>query len=513
MRKCLWLTLAAAISACGGAAVSANPGNGDGGTTGDDGGTTGDDSSTSKTTPLARGLAVSVAVFQATKALIVDKGTKVATPKAPVVAGRPGLVRVYVTPDSSWSAHDVTCELHMNANGMDLPVQTKTMTVSGPSDDATAGSTFDFAFTADQMPEGTTFSVAIRDATAKPQPDDDTGAWFPNDGTNADFAAMGALELEVIMVPLKYNADGSGRVPDTSAAQMKLFNDTLYKMYPVSKVNMTLHAPVPWADQIAPNGQGWDTVLQGLIDLRQQESPPVNSFYVAFFEPAASIQDFCAQGGCVLGIAPGGVGPGDVFDRIATTLGYTGSNGPDTLTQELAHAMGRLHAPCGNPQAVDSAFPDKQGRIGVWGYNILTQKFINPTSRTYDFMSYCSPIWTSDYTYNAIAKRLNFVNKTAGQHKQAPASPEGAAKYQWVSVKADGSLVPGKIMSLNTHPQGTAHAMTFHAADGRVVASDTAHFYPYGGQPGGFMFVPVAPAGATQMRVDGLGTARVSALH
>lgn len=489
---------AAMAAACSGSTNAATGGSGaDGG--GDDGGS-GDAGPT--TTPLARGLSISIAVFQGTKALVVQDGVLQATPKAPVIAGRPGVVRVYVKPDASWQGHDVTCELRMTAAGTELPLQTATLTVAGASSDDTPDSAFDFPFTADQMPPGTTFSVAIRDSTAPAQADDATGAWFPNDGTLADFAALDKTQLDIIFVPLKYDVDGSGRLPDTSAAQMKLFHDTLYKLYPSSKVTITLHAPVAWTQAIEPTGQGWDIVLQELIDLRQQEAPPANTYYVSTFQPAATLGKFCGNGGCVLGIAPGGVGPGDIYDRIALTLGYTGGEGPDTLTQELAHAMGREHAPCGSPAGPDPKYPYSGAAIGVWGYNVLTKNFINPHSLWRDLLSYCTPIWISDYTYNALAKRLNFVNKSVRKEYV----PTGPSKYQWVSVRPNGSLVPGRVMTLDIPPQGVARAMTFHAADGHAIATDVAHYYAYGGQPGGFMFVPVAPSGAVQMRVEGFGS-------
>ena len=503
MKKILCWALLGAVSACGGTSVDNATLGHDGGTTGDDGGAAAD-GAVGAGPALARGLKVSVAVFQATKALIVKDGAMQATPNAPVIAGRPGILRVYVTPDSTWQPHEVTAELRLNAGGMDLPVQTKTLTISGPTDDAAMGSGFDFPFTADQMPPGTTFAVAIRDATVPSQVDDDTGAWFPTDGTLVDIAALDKTEVNIIFVPLKYDADGSGRVADASAAQIKLYNDTLYKMYPTSKVNITVHAPLPWSTVIGPDGSGWDTVLQAMVDLRQTESPPINTYYVATFEPARSIADFCGNGGCVLGIAPGGVGPGDVMDRMALTLGYTGSTGPDTLTQELAHALGRLHAPCGVQQAIDTKYPYAGAKLGVWGYNVLTKSWINPASAWKDFMSYCSPIWTSDYTYKAIASRLTFVNKSV--HRDY-VPPQGPAKYQWISVKPDGNLVPGRVMTLNTPPEGMSRAVTFHAADGRIVGNATGAYYGYGGHPGGFMFVPVAPKAATQIRVEGVAKA------
>ena len=39
--------------------------------------------------------------------------------------------------------------------------------------------------------------------------------------------------LRVLLVPLRYDADGSGRLPDTSPAQLQAFHDALLAMFPV----------------------------------------------------------------------------------------------------------------------------------------------------------------------------------------------------------------------------------------------------------------------------------------
>jgi hypothetical protein len=176
-------------------------------------------------------------------------------------------------------------------------------------------------------------------------------------------------------------------------------------MYPVGSVDITMHAPLPWNQCIGPDGTGWDAVIQGVIDLRASENPPKDMYYVAAFEPAPTLNGYCSQG-CILGIGLVEPAP-NVVDRAAFIVGYGGQPPADTLNQELAHSMGRLHAPCGRPQQVDPSFPYKSGGIGVWGYDILTQTSVDPQSKVHDFMSYCTPVWVSDYTYQALFTRLS----------------------------------------------------------------------------------------------------------
>jgi hypothetical protein len=67
----------------------------------------------------------------------------------------------------------------------------------------------------------------------------------------------------------------------------------------------------------------------------------------------------------------------------------------------MGHNFNRQHAPCGNPGGPDPSYPYSGGSIGQWGYDVFTGDLYNP-STTKDYMSYCDPAWTSDYTYKRI---------------------------------------------------------------------------------------------------------------
>ena len=76
-----------------------------------------------------------------------------------------------------------------------------------------------------------------------------------------------------------------------------------------------------------------------------------------------------------------------------------------TVAHELGHNMGLQHAPCGLAPGPDPSFPYPTGFIGAWGYDFRGGHPVSPRFR--DHMSYCGPIWTSDYHFtNALAHRL-----------------------------------------------------------------------------------------------------------
>ena len=518
MRKYLCVAGVVAMAACGGS--SANNGGGgyffdpDAGGGGTDAGGGGGDGSTGPTTaPLSRDLQIDhITMFQATAAILEQSGSVPSPLNAPVIAGRDGLIRVYVNLGSLWTPHQVTATLQLNTGGMDQTPINVSLTPSVDSSDDASGSTFDFPLTGAQITDDLKYSVAIRDSSAPSQADDSTGAWYPSDGTEAPANALANLHYKIVLVPVQYNADGSGRLPDTSATQIQLYHDTLYNVYPALDLSFTVRSqPYPISFPIDPFDQdgGWDTLIEDIIQLRQSDHVSSDTYYLAAFDSADNENDYFGQGGGIEGIAVV-AGTTDVADRVALVIGYSGQDGPNTSTQELAHAQGRYHAPCGDPANIDPNWPTtySDASIGVWGYNIQTKEFVNPASNMIrDFMSYCDPIWTSDYTFNALAQRAVWVNETATSVVAGPPQP-----YHMVSVRGDGSVsLRSQPLALDYTPGGEQHTVTYHSPSGAVLSTVTGYYFPHVGTKGGHMYVPDPPAGAAAMKIAGLSQRAQSA--
>ncbi|MGD9387142.1 MAG: hypothetical protein PVI87_02845 [Gammaproteobacteria bacterium] len=105
------------------------------------------------------------------------------------------------------------------------------------------------------------------------------------------------------------------------------------------------------------------------------------------------------QGMPVAGIAFRPSSPSSTF---RTGLSYDNlPRAAETVAHELTHNLGRRHSPCGNNiSGVDPAFPYADGGIGEAGYHIEDDSLRGP-SGYFDYMGYCRPRWTSDYTYEA----------------------------------------------------------------------------------------------------------------
>ncbi len=137
-----------------------------------------------------------------------------------------------------------------------------------------------------------------------------------------------------------------------------------------------------------------------------------------------------------------------------TPTSSTAFDWPDagvTLAHELGHNQGRKHVDCGGPANPDTNYPyptDQIANVGAtsyYGFDPKTQTPIRPNGAA-DYMSYCGPEWTSDYTWRAIYNSLrstraaqaaqtgealagDMVLVTGGIH---PSNNEGTLNYAWV---------------------------------------------------------------------------------
>lgn len=360
-----------------------------------------------------------VSLYQGVEVRLVKSGAEVDTRNAPILTNRPALVRVSAAKDASVRVGKVTAKLHVKIDG-----EEKVLT-DGPKsittyDDTTLDSTFNFQLTAEEMTTDMEISVELVGAS-----DTDTVAFpavgDPTEKTTISLNAQQAAKLRVELVPVKYEADGSSRTPVLDDANVKRYHDALYQMYPVSEVEITQHAQLSWEVPIAASGTGWDQLLNAVMNMRQDENVDPDVYYVGVFNPAATIREYC-KAGCVLGIAPAaGFANPSALDtqmalRSALVVGYQTDHSGGTISQELAHAMGRLHAPCGNPAAIDKKYPYKEANLGSTGWDVISKELVSSDDHS-DFMSYCSPVWVSDYTYKAIFDRMTKVQDTLKTQK------------------------------------------------------------------------------------------------
>lgn len=425
-----------------------------------------------------------VALYQAVRVPLARAGQLLGARNAPIVEDREALVRVFVSPRPGVAAQSVVARLTLESLTRGPVVLEETLTVTRVSAETAADSTFNFLIPRETLKQDTQFSVSLHPAASAcgsgGQP---AGARVPSTGLAALGAQSSGPSFEVVLVPVRYDADGSGRLPDTSAAQLTRYRDRIYSLFPTANVNITVRPVVGWSGALQRNGSGWANLLQALQNLRAQDQAAAHVFYYGIFAPAASFREFC-NGGCVSGL--GSVpSANDSYSRGAIGLGFSGSSSADTAAHELGHTLGRLHAPCGTQDA-DPQFPYANGGIGVWGFDVLSNTLRAPTQST-DFMGYCDPNWVSDYNFTALFNRISHVNRNRG------AQSLGVAESYRVAITDLDGLRWGEPVVLNRAPEGETVSVKRVAADGRVSQYELVR-YALADLEGAFYMVPEALA-------------------
>ncbi|BDG15307.1 peptidase M66 [Thermus brockianus] len=257
--------------------------------------------------------------------------------------------------------------------------------------------------------------------------------------------AVGAdTTLYLTVVPVVHQGQ-TASVPD--------FAQTLWRVWPLKDIAFTTRAPYTFSGTLsANNGNTWGQLLDELRLLRQADGS--GRYYYGFVRVTYTS-----------GIA----GIGYIGHPVAAGWDYA-SSAPAVMAHELGHNFRREHAPCGT--SGDPNYPYPGGKIGTWGYDLATATLYDP-NQYYDLMSYCSPEWVSDYTYEGAQR---FLEATPPRPQSLPddglfftgriengavvfnpplllkANPEG--KPSPYRLKADGLELPVYVLQ---DSEGTLH--------------------------------------------------------
>ena len=432
--------------------------------------------------PLGDLLTISeVAGYQTVKVDVMKDGAPLGKYNAPLVTAKAGIFRVYVTltPKKGWRSKPLEAELHLFAGGELIVTDKKTIATS--SDDDLYGTTFNFHFDAKALGLSTSFHLIVRDPALAARGPDVAEVRYPAAGQQQLAISANPGLVKIVVVPVQYTADQSDRLPATDTEELDGIRALLLDMYPAGTVDLQVRPqPLVWSQPVDPSGDGWDTLLGGVIDTRAQDAPGDDVYYVGAFQPRGSFGNYC-QGGCVLGLAPL-AGPTDAFERGALVIGYPGSTYHGTVAHELGHTMGRSHAPCGGPQGIDPKFPYEGGTDGVTGYSISNDTLM--PAEDFDVMGYCQPVWISDYTYAALFDRVRVVN-----YQAAMTGPRPMQKFRRIYIGQDGVMREGGIVQ-RPFLEGPLTDVALSLPNG-TKQHVTGHFFAYDHLAGGYVLVPL----------------------
>jgi len=278
--------------------------------------------------------------------------------------------------------------------------------------------------------------------------------------------------LEVHFVPIHLTVGGTTGIVTQASLQEYLY--TVRQVFPVGALTGTIGATFSTDIDFAGGAPAaWTAILPQLDALRVLEG--TTRYYVGSIRPPNGVT-FVQNGGWgYIPFLPSSSGPATRTSLVVGVSWFSRA----TMTQELVvHELGhnhrRLHAPCGNPSSPDPAYPHAGGTLGVWTHDIYSFAAglrgsitaLGPTAG-YDVMSYCTPVGTSDYTYQALLEvRSGLV--------AAPPPAACECLVVWGSVTAGGVTIepafetPGHVALGN----GGVHRVEARDADGRLLFTE-----------------------------------------
>lgn len=202
---------------------------------------------------------------------------------------------------------------------------------------------------------------------------------LPSDGSMIPVDVRRVPEFGADLLPIRHTPTGNvGRFPDgPDDALLQIMLD----MFPIGEYDVRVRQP--YSTSTTPTDRSsWSKLLNEVEAVAAANSDR----YTYGLVPAEITDTF--------------VGFGNIQGPVA--VGYDREDGAkDTYAHEIGHNLSLRHAPCGDPDNVDPRFPYRNGLIGEVGYS-TRKNAVRPADSFHDLMTYCDPVWVSDYSYERV---------------------------------------------------------------------------------------------------------------
>lgn len=361
-------------------------------------------------------------------------------------------------------------------------VLSQTSTVEGESFVGNLDKSWYWGLMADEVVPGLNFRVelweteagyALLEAGGTVPPAGAVPPRLPHEGDALIGIEDSFQELKIVLVPFNYdNGEGCKTTPDTSESTMKLFNDLMFMMNPVERLEVIMHDPIDWNEPLTD----FNELNAFMSGLRADEGAPPNFYYYGLVDVCSG--GLGGAGGKAFGIPVGGTAASkaDAWQRVSSGLSLPKNVefSAETFVHEVGHSQGRYHVNCnGQEGGPDWSYPYEGGVIGEWGFGVINYKLYHPTVNK-DYMTYCSPTWASTFAWNKTYPTIKTLS--SWDLEGAPADPDAAILVGSIypSGKETWITVPGDV-----HPEqlSAVHGVEF-VADGATIASAPAAYLP-----------------------------------
>ncbi len=216
---------------------------------------------------------------------------------------------------------------------------------------------------------------------------DPTGTVSLKAGSLTRIPEVGRMPLDVRPVPplwlrmVPVTQSEMGSTGTINAGNLAAYIQAAQSKFPLSQVNVDIRTPYVSGTTVT-DMSAWTALLFEMQALRVTDNSG-RYYYGVVRHPGNT------------GNNVGGIG----FIGGRAAVGYDhAALGPETFAHELGHNFSLRHAPCGGPTDADPQFPYAGGGIGHYGFDMTTGTIKLPAAEK-DLMSYCTPEWISDYSY------------------------------------------------------------------------------------------------------------------
>lgn len=417
--------------------------------------------------------------------LYLTQATQTYQGTVPLIAARAGLLRVFV---KATRTNTLQPAVRVRLYSSGTLVQTYTITsqsVSVPTtiSEANLSAAWNVAVPANLI-QANLSVLADVDPSGGITESSKTDNFFPASGTPLALTVRTPPVLRVTLIPVR---DKNGLQGDVNDANKDSYMEYAMRVYPVASYDAVIHAPFSFTS--VPPGTSYDSVWNRLLNeiyMMQTTEGILNRNYYGVIKPSYS------SGGTGFGYI-GGNRPSAVGVEWLTNVSPSTTLRAMTAAHEWGHNFGRNHVGCGNPSSPDASYPYPTSSVGAYGYDMATSQVYRPTDYV-DFMSYCRPVWISDYTYKAVLdyRDLHFAPATS-------AAPQHSLMV-WGRIGADGLVLEPSFEidappSLPTRP-GPYNVQATDAA-GRVLFNLSFEGEAVDHTPGERHFAFVVPLSAT----------------
>ena len=293
------------------------------------------------------------------------------------------------------------------------------------------------------------------------------------------------MRIRFVPIVLSAHGDVSGNV---SGANIDGYLPTLRRTFPLGPLTTSVGTPLVSSATfgVAPTGGAegfWLQVLQDLDLARVADTSSHDTYWMGVVRPPAGFTFTSFGGFSYIPTSAASVARGTRASTVVQTGWFTNTGqSADLVAHELAHTLGRRHAPCGGATGVDPAFPVPNGVIGTVGHDVfswsigLTSNAGARSATTGDLMGYCFPQWASPYTYaGLLAARLASVPSAVRVPLDATNRRQHVVVVRGRIARSRVSLLP--TVAIDGYPtDGSfgAYRVELIGAGGRVVATHRA---------------------------------------